>query len=63
MAGLVGAPEDQNVEQLSTRAIQSEWLFFDAKTDWFHQVAWDFGLIALRPDGMSLAVLAATDTD
>jgi hypothetical protein len=29
----------------------------------FYQVAWDLGLAAVRPDGRSLAVLAATDTD
>lgn len=28
-----------------------------------YDVAWDIGLPALRPDGRTLAVLAATDTD
>jgi hypothetical protein len=31
-------------------------------TSWFYAVAWDLGLAVLRPDGASLAVLAATDT-
>ncbi|MFJ3235955.1 DUF6183 family protein, partial [Streptomyces sp. NPDC086787] len=30
---------------------------------WFHQVAWDLAVAALRPDGQEIAVLAATDID
>lgn len=63
LAGLVGAAERESIEQLLRRAKRCEWLYFDAQTSWFFQVAWDFGLVALRPDGKSLAVLAATDTD
>jgi hypothetical protein len=39
------------------------WVSWDAASEWYCQVAWDLGLLAVRPDGMSLAVLAATDTD
>jgi hypothetical protein len=43
-------------------ASRCEWLEFWARP-WWEDVAWDLGLAALRPDGQSMAVLAATDTD
>lgn len=39
------------------------WWLFDAANDWFYRVAWDFGVVCLRPGGHVMAVLAATDTD
>jgi hypothetical protein len=39
------------------------WWIFEAANDWFHRVAWDFGVACLRPGGHVMAVLAATDTD
>jgi hypothetical protein len=39
------------------------WWVFDAANDWFHRVAWDLGVVCLRPGGHVMAVLAATDTD
>jgi hypothetical protein len=39
------------------------WWIFDAANDWFHRVAWDLGVVCLRPGGHVMAVLAATDTD
>lgn len=39
------------------------WWTFDAANDWFHRVAWDLGVVCLRPGGHVMAVLAATDTD
>lgn len=41
----------------------SRWWTFAAANDWFHRVAWDLGVVCVRPDGRSLAVLAATDED
>src|SRR5262249_39710491 len=43
-------------------ATRCQWACCDAASGWFYQVAWDVGLLAVRPDGRSLAVLAATDT-
>ena len=40
-----------------------QWVSFTADSEWFYRVAWDLGLLAVRPDRMSLAVFAATDTD
>jgi hypothetical protein len=39
------------------------WWIFDAANDWFNRVAWDLGVVCLRPGGHVMAVLAATDTD
>lgn len=39
------------------------WWIFDAANDWFHRVAWDLGVVCLRPGGHVMTVLAATDTD
>lgn len=63
LAGLCGAPEGASAEEVEARASECAWYAFDAPTDWFEQVAWDIGLVAVSPDGLELAVLAATDTD
>jgi len=42
-------------------ARRAAFLSFSAAGPWFHDVAWDLGLVALRPGGGSVAVLAATD--
>jgi hypothetical protein len=39
------------------------WMTFDPTSAWFYEAPWDLAVIAFRPDRMSLAVLAATDTD
>jgi hypothetical protein len=62
LAGLAGAPSD-DVGTVADFARRCLWVSFEGGSDWFYQVAWDFALLAVRPDGMSLAVLAATDTD
>jgi hypothetical protein len=63
MVGLVNAPESDTIAAIADRAEHCHWLYFVATSDWFYQVCWDFGLAVVRPDGMSLAILAATDTD
>lgn len=63
MAGLTGAVPEAGVEAIAAVAENCIWASFDASSDWFCQVAWDIGLLAVRPDRTSLAVLAATDTD
>lgn len=39
------------------------WWTFDAANDWFKRIAWDLGVLCLRPGGRGIAVLAATDAD
>jgi uncharacterized protein (TIGR02996 family) len=60
---LTGASPGQSIEQVAALAEQCLWHSFGADPGWFYNVAWDLGLIAVRPDRRSLAVLAATDTD
>lgn len=62
-AGLVGAGDDDTPAQVLALAARAAWFSFDADSGWFDHVAWDLGLLALRPDGRTLALLAATDTD
>jgi Family of unknown function (DUF6183) len=65
LAGLVGAPAPASVEEVATLTEQSGWFAFGAESEWFYWAApmWDLGILALRSDGGSLAVLAATSTD
>jgi uncharacterized protein (TIGR02996 family) len=58
---LVGADVNAACADIARIAGQSRWYTFDS--DWFDHIAWDLGLICVRPDGMSVAVLAATDAD
>jgi hypothetical protein len=63
VAGLVGAAPRADIESVAHQAERCVWLTFDPTSDWFYELAWDLAVIAVRADGMSLAVLAATDTD
>ena len=60
---LVGADEGASIGSVAALAGRCAWFSFSAKSAWFYEVAWDLGLMALRPDGRALAMLAATDTD
>jgi uncharacterized protein (TIGR02996 family) len=62
LGALAGTPED-DIEAISTAACRCLWVRLGTATDWFYHVAWDYGLLAVRPDRMSVAVLAVTDTD
>ena len=62
MTALTGLPRGAPFSEVEARAEKTEWLSFECKSDWFHQVALDVGLVSLRPDS-SLSVLAVTDTD
>jgi uncharacterized protein (TIGR02996 family) len=63
MAGLAGAPNEELIEEVAGVARRCSWVSYHATSGWFCNIAWDLGLVCVRPDGMSLAVLAATDTD
>ena len=64
MPGKVRSDEPLDDIGHTARAAEAcTWFSFHAVGDWFYDVAWDFGLIAVRPGGNTLAVLAATDTD
>ncbi len=63
LGALVGAPAGADVTTIDELATTSAFLTFRAPGPWFHDVAWDLGALALRPDGRSVAVLAATDNE
>jgi hypothetical protein len=63
VAGLCGKDVATDVRMLAGHAAECTWIELNADGEWFAHVAWDLGLAALRKDGLSLAVLAATDTD
>ncbi|HVH42814.1 MAG TPA: DUF6183 family protein [Labilithrix sp.] len=63
LGALVGAPEGADVLTIDKLATTSAFLTFRAGGPWFYDVAWDLGALALRPDGRTVAVLAATDTE
>jgi uncharacterized protein (TIGR02996 family) len=62
VAGLVGAAEGADVTTVAELAQQCRWVSFGASSGWFYELI-DLGLLAVRPDGRTMAVLAATDTD
>jgi hypothetical protein len=63
MAGLCGAAADALAAEAESKARACDWFSFNAGTSWFEQVAWDIGLVTIRPGRRRLAILAATDTD
>lgn len=64
MAALLDAPASATPAQLDALAPSAQFLMFGAaSSEWWHDVAWDVGVLAVRPAGDSVAVLAATDTD
>lgn len=63
LGALVAAPADAAVEAIEALAKKCTFLTFRAPGPWFHDVAWDLGALVLRPDGATVAVLAATDNE
>ena len=64
MAALLDAPASATPVQLDVLAPSAQFLMFGAtNSEWWNDVAWDIGVLAVRPAGDSVAVLAATDAD
>ncbi|MCX4783400.1 DUF6183 family protein [Streptomyces sp. NBC_01264] len=63
LAGLCGLPFHASADEVERLAEQYTWFHFRADSAFFHQDGDDYGIAALSPDGLRLAVLAATDTD
>lgn len=55
--------DSTDISCIAENAANWNWYSFDARSDWFEQVAWDLGIVAMSPDATEMAVLAATDTD
>ncbi|MFF1414076.1 DUF6183 family protein [Streptomyces sp. NPDC058289] len=63
LAGLCGLPFHTSAAEVEREAEQYTWFHFQTDSEFFHQDGDDYGIAALSPDGLRLAVLAATDTD
>ena len=63
LAALVAAPAGASLTAIDALASSCTFLMFGGSGGWWHDVAWDLGVLAVRPGGASVAVLAATDTD
>ncbi|PYC69527.1 hypothetical protein C7C46_27965 [Streptomyces tateyamensis] len=63
LAALTGSPADAPPAQIAELVRRTSWLRAATTAPWFHQVAWDLAVAALRPGGQQVAFLAATDTD
>ncbi|MFF3214877.1 DUF6183 family protein [Streptomyces sp. NPDC002886] len=63
LMGLCGLPFDASAGDVERLAEQYSWFHFRADSAFFHQDGDDYGVAGLSPDGLRLAVLAATDTD
>lgn len=62
LGALAGCAPAARAEEVAAEALRCQWFDF-AGTSWFANIAWDLGLICVRPDRRSVALLAATDTD
>ncbi len=66
LGALIDAPATATPAEIDARAPSAQFLVFGAASSaggWWHDIAWDIGLLAVRPGGGSVAILAATDTD
>ncbi len=63
LAMLCGLDGDAELAVVEAAARRHAWWSFGPVGDWFYDVAWDLGLVALGEDGLRFVVLSATDTD
>lgn len=63
LAALSGTSAQAPFGEVERNARRCDWYRFDAASGWFHDVAWDVGVVCVAPGRRRLAVLAATDTD
>jgi len=63
MAALTGLSADSPFDEVYKAAKESSWWTFSSKSKWFNNIAWDLGIVCLRPDKRHLVVLAASDED
>lgn len=62
LGALVDAAPDADILTRDARVGECAFLTFRAPGPWFFDVAWDLGALALRADGKTVAVLAASDS-
>ena len=62
LGALAGCAPTASAEAVAAEALRCEWFEFGG-TDWFAHIAGDLGLMCVRPDRLSVALLAASDSD
>ena len=62
IGALAGCASGASANDVAAEVERCEWFTFGG-TSWFAQIAWDLGLICLRSDRHTVALLAATDGD
>ena len=60
---LMKLTKDTPIHALEEHMAKCIWMTFESDSNWFYQVAWDFGIIAISEDRHTISVLASTDTD
>lgn len=63
LAAFAGLARDANLHDIAAICERMYWTLFEATGTWFKQVAWDYALAGISPDGAILHVFAGTDTD
>lgn len=63
LAALTGVGASGTVDDVYTAAKESSWWSLSSTSKWFYNIAWDIGIVCLRPDKRHIAVLAASDQD
>ncbi len=62
LKGILGLISNNNIKSIYDIAKNSEWYSFSG-TPWFYDIAWDFGLICVRPNRKDVVLVAVTDQD
>ena len=60
LGALAGAAADADCDEVSRQANACRWALFVSDSHWFGSILCDLGVVGLRPDRRSAAVLAAT---
>jgi hypothetical protein len=63
LAALTGVGASGTIEDVDRAVQKSSWYSFSSTARWFYNIAWDFGIVCLRPEKRRLAIFAATDQD
>lgn len=63
LAALTGAGASTSIDDIYRLTKESSWYSISSTSKWFHNIAWDFCVVCLRPDKQHIVVLAATDQD
>jgi len=58
ITALVGLPADTPIADVDAAVHRCQWISFTALSSWFYDVAWDVGLVCVREDRRTIAVLA-----